>query len=177
MLHDLTADEVARLIRMEIAQDHRGEVSWPALEHQHGSNDECALVAVCTALGRDVAVESRRYEVENGKSLGEAARRASIESYRDTLEFLEGLWKSSCRLFFFSHPLSSERTYEMNPDLSGVGVMTCRDMNTMQRHAVAYENGWVYDGNAPSPLRYQVWALGVGSNVVVDGMSLRKETK
>jgi hypothetical protein len=50
-------------------------------------------------------------------------------------------------------------------------------MNTMQRHAVAYENGWVYDGNAPSPLRYQVWALGVGSNVVVDGMSLRKETK
>lgn len=177
MLDTLTPDEIRRLIELEVTQGGRDDVSWPALKHLHGAKDECALVAVCCALEIDLDTESHRYEIENGISLGEAARKANWSNFRTTKTFLDGLWQKDCMLFFKSNPISAARTWEMTPDLGGVGVMTARNSNNGERHAVAYQDGWVYDGNAPSPLRYSVWAMGVGDNVVVDGMSTKKETK
>lgn len=170
-------DETARLIRMEIAQDDSGDVSWPELVHNHGQKDECALVAICTALEVDYAEQSHRYEIENRKSWGEAARKATWANFQIAKDFLEGLWGQDCMMFFESQPLTEKRTWEMDPGLRGVGIMTSKNNNNGDRHAVAYQDGWVYDGNAPSPLRYQVWALGIGVNVVIDGMSPRKENE
>lgn len=177
MLEGLSKADTARLIELEIALARSEGVSYPALVHNHGQRDECALVAVCTALEVDYAEQSHRYEMENGKTFGEAARKATQMSYIVTKDWLEAMWGNDCELFFRSYPLSNLRTWEMSPDLSGVGVMTCRNQYNGDRHAVAYQDGWVYDGNAPSPLRYKVWAMGVGDNTVIDGMSTRKENE
>ncbi len=177
MLNNLTDDEITRLIRMEIAANGAGEVKWPELVLTHGNVDECSLVAVCVALEIDYQDESLRYEQAMGCTMGWSARHVTEANHHRMKDFLEGLWGQPVTLFFRSYPISDHRTWERDVDLSGVGVMTARNNDTGDRHAVAYENGWVYDGNAPSPLRYQVWALEVGANVVIDGMSKMKEKK
>lgn len=172
----MDALEVSRKIMREIDDDLADDVSWPELEHNRGRKDECALTALCTALGLDVEYESMRFEREVGLSMGEACCDPAHYHFR-TKAFLMGLWGGEVNLFFHSYPLSHDRTYEMHPDLTGVGVMTCKCRKTGDRHAVAYQDGWVYDGNAPSPLRYKRWAIEVGDDIIIDGMSLRKEPK
>lgn len=170
----MTANEVAEKIRQEIDDDLRDDVQWPELVHNKGRVDECALTAICTALGLDQEYESMRFEREIGLSMGEACNDAAHYHFR-TKAFLMKLWGGEVELFFYSNPLSKDRTYEMHPDLSGVGLMTCRNQENGERHAVAYQDGWVYDGNAPSPLRYKRWAIEVGDDIIIDGMRLRKE--
>lgn len=149
----------------------------PSLKFIKVRRSECTLGAICTALELDYEAVSDRFTRENGVGFGECAeKRLKIPKL---LAFLEEVWGGPTPWFSYSRPMPDrKRTWEVNPYLEGIGVLTYMDGNNKgRRHTIAFENGWIYDGNAPGPLPYWQWSIEVGDNIILDGFELRKENE
>lgn len=143
-----------------------------------GRDDECALLAICTAQGYDYLEVSDAFEREHGASMSECVRRRI--KYRDFIAYLKRINGRSVRWAYESRPIPPYALlWEHTPNLRGVGILAIKERIIGYRHAVAYENGWIYDGNQPRPMSYDMWALCLDGEWIIDGMqrSFGKEEK
>lgn len=149
--------------------------AFPTLKHVRGRRDECSLLAVCTAQALDYWDESDRFTQEQGIGFGECCKK----QFRmvEVSAFIEKLWGPYPLWLNYSRPRVDDlKVWETTLDLKGVGILTTNNPITKYRHAVAYQDGWIYDGNYPEPTRYPLWSLRIDQNCVIDGMQ-RKAKK
>ena len=140
-----------------------------------GRDNECSLLAVCTAQGLNYLEHSDAFERAYGAGFGECCVKG-LKPYR-VLEYLRHLWGTQCVWSYESRPRGDgRRVWEHIPDLRGIGILAIKDLISGNRHAVAYENGWIYDGNAPRPMSYDMWAVCIQGEQIVDGWE-RAKTK
>lgn len=138
-----------------------------------GRLNECSLLAVCTAQGHNYIDCSNAFERAYGVGFGECCVKG-LKPYR-VLEYLRHLNGQNVTWSHESRPRGDGAlVWEHLPDLRGIGILAIKDLITGNRHAVAYENGWIYDGNAPRPMSYPMWAVCIEGDQIIDGMQRAK---
>jgi len=125
------------------------------LRHYRQQKSECALVAACMAYNKRYPYQSRKFERVYGKTWIEALTK-SRTSWQ-CIAFTRELIGVEPRWFDVASIRWKKAGCIVRPPLGGDGIITI-DTPGKLRHAVAFSNGMIYDGNAPCPLPWDFWA-------------------
>ncbi len=132
--------------------------------HYKQNHSECALVSACMAYDVNYPRASHTFEVRAGRTWREALTRGS--GWMHCVEFLREL-TSVEPLWFRATDRWDGYDRIVRPPLSGKGILTI-DSRGDNRHAVAWCDGQIYDGNAPCPLPWDMWT-GFYPKAFLDG--------
>lgn len=145
------------------------------MKHNRQRKDECGLCAVCTATEIDYGRQSDMFEMDHGYTFGEAMVRNPLHPAAfglmsqllgfDANKLRRVNYRTVCRSSYRSRVGLNDLT-----DLRGKGIMVFRNVMMQVKHAVAYHNGVIYDGNAPYQLWFGDYVNVLRANALTNGM-------
>lgn len=124
------------------------------MKHWKQENSECALVSACMAYDQNYPRASRAFEFRAGRTWKEALSRSP--GWMHCVEFLREITGVE-PLWFRASDRWQGYGKIVRPPLGGTGILTIDSGPSKSRHAVAWADGQIYDGNAPYAMPWDMW--------------------
>lgn len=125
------------------------------MRHYKQAHSECGLVAACMAYGKHYPYWSHKFELTYGKTWIQALSRKHTShqciEFSRMLTGVEPLWFAATNRWKTPGRI-------IRPPLMGRGILTIDCGADVNRHAVAFHNAMIYDGNAECPLPWHYWS-------------------
>ena len=144
------------------------------MKHWQQNKSECILAAACMAYDLNYPQASHNFEVRYGKTWIIAL--TNSWSAPQCFQFLEEITGISSKWCDKGAKRWKTPGYITRPPLGGQGILTINCEPGNYRHAVAWGDGMIYDGNAAYPLEWDVWA-SCYPTAWLDGWHPRKDVE